>query len=172
LKKPQTIFRRNADSEILAVKFHDKRDVDMLSTIHEAKMSVLNKRDRETREYVVKPTCIVEYISLMGGVDLSDQMAQYNTCLRKITKWYKKLFFHLLNLAIINAYLLYVKFNTDEKKLNSHDFRMALVRALINEAPDAPKPSTKKGRKHIGDKPTRLIERHFPDYIPTKPGAK
>ncbi|XP_048753372.2 piggyBac transposable element-derived protein 4-like [Ostrea edulis] len=132
LKPSQVIFQRNEGEEMLAVKYHNKRDVNMLTTIHEANMTVLDKRDRTTNEYIVKPTCIVEYISLMGGVDLSDQMGQYNTCLRKTTKWYKKLFFHLFNLCVVNAYLLYTKFNTDDKKLSSHDFKMAPVTALIN----------------------------------------
>ncbi|XP_062586678.1 piggyBac transposable element-derived protein 4-like [Saccostrea cucullata] len=172
LKQSQVIFRKKETTEMLAVKYHDKRDVHMLTTIHEANMSVLNKRDRTTNEYIAKPTCIVEYISQMGGVDLSDQISQYDTCLRKTTKWYKKLFFHLFNLCVVNAYLLYRKFNNDEKKLDSHGFKMAIATALIDEAPDVPKPNTSKGRKHTGDKAARLTERHFPDHIPAKPGAK
>lgn len=109
-------------------------------------------------------------VSKVGGVDLSDQINQYDSCLRKTTKWYKKLFFHLFNLCIVNSYLLYKKFS--EKKLNSHDFKIALARSLIEEAPDASKPNTSRGRKHTGDKAARLTERHFPENIPAKPGAK
>ena len=67
---------------ILAVKFKDKCDVHMLSTIHQATVSVMDKTDRNN-EPVVKPTCIVDYCSLMGGVDLSDQINQYYSCLQK-----------------------------------------------------------------------------------------
>lgn len=170
LQTSQVIFRRNEESQLLAVKYHDKRDVHMLSTIHEATMAVLSKRDRNNNEFVAKPACIVDYVSKMGGVDLSDQINQYDSCLRKTTKWYKKLFFHLFNLCIVNSYLLYKKFS--EKKLNSHDFKIALARSLIEEAPDAPKPNKSRGRKHTGDKAARLTERHFPENIPAKPGAK
>jgi hypothetical protein len=166
----QVIFRRNEESQMLAVKYHDKRDVHMLSTIHEATMAVLSQRDRNN-EYIAKPTCIVDYVSKMGGVDLSDQINQYDSCLRKTTKWYKKLFFHLFNLCIINAYLLYTKF-TDEDKLDSHQFKVELAKAFINEAPNAPTPNICQGRKHTGDRPLHLRERHFPDNIPAKPGAK
>jgi len=114
LRPTECIFQRSEN--LLVVKYHDKRDVCMLSTIHEATVSVLDKVDRTTNNAVSKPTCIVDYIRLMGGVDLSDQMNSYNSCLRKTTKWYRKLFFHLFNLCLINAYLLYKKFHTGEKK--------------------------------------------------------
>ena len=45
---------------------------------------------------------LVDYCKKMGGVDLSDQIGQYFTCLRKTSKWYKKLFFHLLNVVVIH----------------------------------------------------------------------
>lgn len=47
-------------------------------------------------------------------------------------------------------YLLYNKFS--EKKLESHDFMIALARLLIEEAPNAPKPNTFRGQKHTSDK--------------------
>jgi hypothetical protein len=55
----------------------------------------------------------------MAGVDLSDQFNSYNSGLRKTTKWYKKLFFHLLNVCLINAYLLHKKLAPNEKKVGS-----------------------------------------------------
>ena len=164
------IFRRKED--MLVVKFYDKRAVHMISTIHEASMSVLNKPGRGTNNMVMKPHCIVDYCRFMGGVDLSDQIHQYYTCLRKTAKWYKKLFFHLVNLCVINAYLLYRKFSEDEKKLEHYEFRRSLCEALILEAPNAPKPSASAGRRLTGERPHRLTERHFPESIPPKPGMK
>lgn len=166
----ECIYRRNGD--LLIVKYYDKRAVHMISTIREAEVSVLNKVDRQTNNLVMKPHCVVDYCRLMGGVDLSDQIHQYYTCLRKTAKWYKKLFFHLLNLTVINAYLLYKKFSEDENKLGHYEFRRALCESLIFEAPNAPKPSVFAGRRITGEKPGRLTERHFPESIPAAPGAK
>ena len=42
----------------------------------------------------------------MGGVDLSDQLLNYFSFLRKSTKWSRKLLIHLINLVILNAYIL------------------------------------------------------------------
>ncbi|CAG2207905.1 unnamed protein product [Mytilus edulis] len=171
LKRGEVIFRRKEG--LLAVKFHDKRDVHMLSTIHPATVSVLNKNDRRTNNPIVKPTCVVDYCSYMGGVDLSDQINQYYSCLRKTSKWYKKLFFYLLNLCVINSFILYKKYAPVNKTKKEHNtFRTSIVTALIQEAVTAPRPQIEMGRKILGEKPTRLLDRHFPNHIPAKVGAK
>jgi hypothetical protein len=64
------IYRRKDD--ILIVKYFDKRAVHMISTIHDADVSVLNKIDCQTNNMVIKPHSVVDYCRLMGGVDLSD----------------------------------------------------------------------------------------------------
>ena len=85
LKQSESIFRRNGN--MLALKFRDKRDIHMLTTIHEATHSRTNRVDRRTNTAVVKPTAIVNYCQKMGGVDVSDQMATYYDVLRKCVKW-------------------------------------------------------------------------------------
>ena len=104
-----------------------------------------------------------------GGVDLSDQINSYNSCLQKTTKWYCKLFFHLFNVCLINAYLLYKKFHTGEKKLDHHQFLISIVKSLLYGAPIE---TLSKGRKHVSEKPSRLTGRHFVSKIPSTPGAK
>ena len=44
--------------------------------------------------------------------------------------------------------------------------------SLLEEAPEAPKPTSSRGRKPTGEKAACLVERHFPENIPAKPGAK
>jgi hypothetical protein len=78
------VFRRRDD--LLIVKYHDKRDIVVASTIHKAQGFVLNK-NREDDLPIVKPTCIYDYIRMMGGVDISDQILQYYTVIRKTVKW-------------------------------------------------------------------------------------
>lgn len=67
----EAIFRRKAN--LLAIKFHEKRDVHMISTCHKATFKICNKR-HQPNQVVVKPSVIVDYCKHMGGVDLSDQM--------------------------------------------------------------------------------------------------
>ena len=73
-----SVFRRRDD--LLAVKYLDKLQVHMLTTIHVAENGILDKRDTNGRAKF-KPSCIIDYCKFMGGVDLSDQNMKYTTVL-------------------------------------------------------------------------------------------
>lgn len=51
------------------------------------------------------------------------------------------------------------------------DFRIEVIKALLNEAPDAPKPK-QAGRKSTVENLDRLTGRHFANHIQPKEGAK
>jgi hypothetical protein len=93
---------------MLAVKWRDRREIIMLTTMHRDVMVTLNKKDRKTQEYVRKPQCVTDYNEKMGAVDHSDMMLSSVECIRKTIKWYKKLFFHTVNLCLLNAHAFYL----------------------------------------------------------------
>jgi hypothetical protein len=106
----------------------------------------------------------------MGGVDLSDQVLQYYAALRRCLKWWKKLFFHLFNLMLVNAYKLFQKYGDPPKKKSHLQFRCDIVKSLIESSPLSPKPSRRGGKK---PQPLeRLQGMHLPQHIPAKVGAK
>lgn len=72
-------------------------------------------------------------------------------------------------MCLINAYLLYKKFHTGEKKLDHHQFLISIVKSLLYGAPIE---TLSKGRKHVSEKPSRLTGRHFVSKIPSTPEAK
>ena len=74
---------------LLALKWQDKREVHILSTAY----TNSNKTDRQTRERIRKPICIVDYTNNMGAVDNVDMQISFSECIRKSIKWYKKLLF-------------------------------------------------------------------------------
>ena len=55
----------------------------------------------------MKPVSIVDYIANMAGVDRSDQLISYMPFHRKTVKWWKKTFFHMINMCLVNASILY-----------------------------------------------------------------
>ena len=168
LKQGNGIFRRKEN--LLAIKFKDKRDIHMLSTIHGARLGVIERREKVT----AKPTAIIDYVKKMGGVDVSDQIIQYYTILRKTVKWWKKMFFHLLSLALVNSYILHQKFGSSpslRKKRSHKEFVIALIKELIRDAPNAPKPK-QAGRKPSMESLERLTGHHFARRIQAKAGAK
>ena len=59
---------------LMSLKWHDKRDVTMLSTIHDASMVTKSRRSRGAEggvEDIQKPSIVDKYNLHMGGVDLS-----------------------------------------------------------------------------------------------------
>jgi len=49
----------------------------------------------------------MDYNYYMGYVDKGDRIANSYSLRRQTFKWMKKLFFHLLDLAILNSYILH-----------------------------------------------------------------
>ena len=72
----------------------------------------------------------------MGDVEKSDQLAANHRAACKSLKWYKKLFFYLLDLTLVNCYCVCL---VSGHHLSFLDFRLQLVRELLF---DEPCPST------------------------------
>ena len=79
----------------------------MLSSMHTAEWYT-QKKHRNGKD-IIKPQCVLSYNKRMGGVDKSDQRASAYQCVKKCVKWYKKLFFYVLDMCIVNSYLLHVE---------------------------------------------------------------
>ncbi|XP_032688641.1 piggyBac transposable element-derived protein 4-like [Odontomachus brunneus] len=90
----------------MAMKWADKRDVYMLTSVHEVGFSPTGKKDYITNKEIIKPTCIIEYNKNMGGIDNIDRQLSLTESIRKTMKWYRKLFFHLLDLSLTSDYII------------------------------------------------------------------
>jgi len=66
----------------------------------------------------------------MGHVDNSDRMANSYSMIRRTFKWTTKLFFHLLDLTVLNCWIL---LSSCGAKHTHRDFRLLLVRNLSEE---------------------------------------
>ena len=61
---------------------------------------------RDEHRNAIKPAIVADYNRHMGYVDKADRMANSCTASRRTWKWTKKLFFHLLDMTILNSYIL------------------------------------------------------------------
>ena len=60
-----------------------------------------------SRQEVPCPEAIIRYNKYMGGVERGDQLWGYYRCRVKSRKFYKYIFYFLLDVAITNTYVLY-----------------------------------------------------------------
>lgn len=118
---------------IVVGKWKDKRDVLYISTEHEnVKITMENRRGQMKQ----KPKPIIFYNAHMKKVDRADQLMSYYPVERKTIRWYKKIFVHVLQMAMVNC-LFFVNMHNDGRKMGFLDFRDKLVDALLppNQAP-------------------------------------
>lgn len=158
LKKDEVIAFRKG--RIMALKWRDKREVTMISTLHDTSMLPVQRRGEE--EPVDKPVCVIDYNKYMGGVDHSDQLMSYYPFKRKALKWYKKLFYRLFYLAITNCYIIYRrqrKDYPDMTDLTLSQFLQRICADLRTESGLDQPPVTRPSQTD------RLTGRHFPEKV-------
>lgn len=134
---------------IVVLKWHDKRDVRMLSTKTSGLRTVVTQTRKRTP--IIKPVIINDYNSGKTSIDISDQMATYGSALRRCTKWYRKLFIEVLwGTSLVNAHFLYNKYSIN-KKLTITEFREQVITGLLDRHSQSratePGPSTSTPRR-------------------------
>lgn len=147
--------------ELLALKWCDKRNVHMLTSVYTGNQKETGNKHFQTGEPIIKPECIIQYNNKMGAVDKVDMQVSFVECARKSLKWYKKVFFHIIDLALYNALILY-QVKTGNKPSFS-DFRLKLVTQLIEKY--SIRPTAASSHPPTVDNPLRLSGRHFPTLV-------
>ena len=85
----------------------------------------------------------------MGGVDLLDSIiGRYRIAMRS-KKWYFKLFYHFLDMSLVNAWLLYRRVYENEATIPLAKFRQEIAVALCQSGMIS---TPTRGRKKKRDK--------------------
>jgi hypothetical protein len=152
---------------LLCLKFKDKKDVHVMTTVHTEETRQIAVRGRrpagQPQPQRQKPVAVIDYNANMGGVDRHDQMLQPYSAARKSMKWYRKLGIHFLQIALLNAHILYKK---DGGGLNFLKFQHEIIGEMVfNDTIHRP--------DNASLDVIRLTERHFPDKLePTATWSK
>ncbi|KAK7910292.1 hypothetical protein WMY93_014976 [Mugilogobius chulae] len=128
-KDPRGTIRWIREGDLLYVKWKDRREVVMCSTVHSAFTGeTVSRRVRQDGRWalvdVPVPSPINAYNQFMGGVDVSDALIGYYSVLHKTKKWYRSFFYHFVDIAVVNSFLLYNAEHKD-KPMNQKQFREA-----------------------------------------------
>lgn len=118
---------------VVFLAWKDNKVVSMVSTYKGSlPVRTIQRYDRraKTRRDVSCPALIDTYNKHMGGVDTMDAMIGRQKIRIKSRKWYLKLFFHLIDITIVNAWLLARRMNAIDEKKNAWQFRIDLAESL------------------------------------------
>ncbi|XP_045457225.1 piggyBac transposable element-derived protein 4-like [Melitaea cinxia] len=119
--------------DISLTVWKDVQLVATISTYHDDQLVA----GRRAGEDINKPVSISEYNKYMGGVDLKDQkLSMYLLERKRGLKWYIKVFRRLLNISILNTFIMYQKHPTTST-LTHRQFRYALADGLCKRFPRA-----------------------------------
>ena len=145
--RPKTLRVKHGDIQVrtggnlTAVVWRGRRDLCLLTNIHDPSREG-NYRDEHGN--AIKPAIVADYNCHMEHVDNADRMANSYTASHQTWKWTKKLFFHLLDLGILNSYILLS--SCGGKKASHRGFLLTLIREMLARAGHEPRPSTPVGR--------------------------
>uniref|UniRef100_A0AAV2KF00 PiggyBac transposable element-derived protein domain-containing protein n=1 Tax=Knipowitschia caucasica TaxID=637954 RepID=A0AAV2KF00_KNICA len=131
---PRGSVRWIRENELLFVKWKDTQEEAFCSTLHTVfSGDTAFRRQRQEGTWSLLnmpiPAAVKDYHSHVGGVDQSDALIGCYTVLHGTRKWYRTLFFHFLDIAVVNASILYNAAYPD-RKLSQLHFREELISQL------------------------------------------
>ena len=123
--------------KIMVLQWKDKRIITVLKTSGPCNIIKVHTHRGQRKQ---KHAIVQLYHDNMLGVDKMDQQVPYYPFLRKSIKWWRKAFFWVLEVSVVNSYILYV---TQLQQLGSEplshlQFRQSLLTSLISRQLDYP----------------------------------
>lgn len=160
---------------ISSVLWNDARAVRLVSTYvgTEPFFDVIDRRckpqqierwDKKTKQKILIdcPMIISEYNKHMGGVDLMDSLIGRYHIEMKTRKWINRIFHHLIDVAMVNAYLLYRRVRIGDK-MDLASFRSTVAEALCFSKNGAVK---RRGRPPKDQTPQTIPIKNTKTYFP------
>lgn len=107
LKRGECIWK--SDGVVSVTQWRDTRNVHIMSIFHDPTETVQIERKlcNGTKIYITSPKSIKDYNLHIGGVDKFDQKRNAYVSDRRSKKWWLRLFFFLLDAAVVNAFYQY-----------------------------------------------------------------
>ena len=133
-------YLRDRGTGLVYVCWRDTKCITVLSSAHpgSANGCTARRRIRDSSRFVYtrvpQPSAINKYNKYMGGVDKSDQYISYYRILRQTKRYWKTVFYHLVEIGATNAFILYMwrRMEQELKPCTENLFRDELVSEIIS----------------------------------------
>ena len=175
---PDKSFQRG-DSEfktcknVICVKWMDNRAVTMIgSNVGDSNqiLSLLRRqKGASTKSTVPCPILLKHYNHGMGGVNLCDQFtAAYRLDRRSKFRFHLRIFFDLLDVAMVNSFVVYDKLHPNE--LSFLDFKLIVSQRLIGSFTTRIRafPRARPTKQQAVQLVSNESQSHFPEYQETR----
>lgn len=149
---------------IAAMKWKDKKGVHFLSNFHNPlETTIVNRRQKDgSIKEIPCPVLVKNYCKWMGFVDKADMLKSIYEIDRKSKKWWHRIFFHFLDVSLVNAYILFSLDNDENvKRLSLKEFRLHVALGLTNYLKQTTRGKKKRTNKTSTFKPIVTPERRF-----------
>lgn len=141
VKRGTGYYIRQPRSKLVYTVWKDKKAVTVMSTAFPGhstgtvKRRVKDGMGFSQLQSVPIPQPTVKYNAFMGGVDKSDQFISYNRILRRTVRYWKTMFYHLLEICATNSSIIYnwYRMASGKKRLSETRFRDSLVCQIISK---------------------------------------
>ena len=103
-------YRTDNNSGIIITKWVDNKTLNLISNYVGVKpMASVQQwsKKEKSKVQVPCPQIVVAYNKAMGGVDLADMLISLYRIPIKTHRWYLKVFWHLVDIAKVNSWILY-----------------------------------------------------------------
>ena len=159
-------------NHIVCIKWYDSKSVMLLGSHLEELTSALTVQRRlkgsSSKILVNCPNDIKLYNRKMVGVDLMDQLkSAYQLDRRSKFQFYLRLFFDLIDVAVVNAFIVYEKLENEDQTHKEFKICIALklIASFVSRKLSCPNHGGSKRTK--GQRPGLIPRSHLPTFLET-----
>lgn len=126
-------YRTDESKGVVVCQWFDNKVVTVASNFEGVSPTHQVRRYDQANKKHIQVSCpglIKTYNENMGGVDKADMLLALYRITLKTKQWYKRIFFHMLDLSVVNSWLLY-RVSKHECQIQLANFKFAVAKALI-----------------------------------------
>jgi len=128
----QYFYKKINGKYVLMTKYMDSKLILIVSNFLNSSNTMNRFRwNKDSNKFtkVKYPEIIRIYSHLMKGVDIANQIISYYELRHRTYKWWKRILYHLLDISIVNSFIIYRK-STGDKAMPQKKFRIEILKAI------------------------------------------